>query len=137
AFSVLALWCVVRAIETDEPRYWAGAAGFLIVNTYTHPYGVIVGLIAALTVLAELLHARDRAAWRGPLYAALAVIVGTAPLGIGYVVLASRLDKVPQPPGSAIPKPSLPDVAAQAGAHFVGVPRSGGTLIALYLLICG
>jgi hypothetical protein len=137
AFSVLALWCVVRAIETDEPRYWAGAAGFLIVDTYTHPYGVIVGLIAALTVLAELLHARDRAAWRRPLYAALAVIVGTAPLAIGYVVLASRLDKVPQPPGSAIPKPSLPDVAAQAGAHFVGVPRSGGTLIALYLLICG
>ena len=80
AFSALALWCVVRAIETDAPRYWAGAAGFLIVNTYTHPYGVIVGVIAAITVLAELLHARDRAAWRRPLYAAAAVIVGTAPL---------------------------------------------------------
>ena len=137
AFSALALWCVVRAIETNEPRYWAGAAGFLILNTYTHPYGVIVGLIAAITVLAELLHARDRAAWRRPLYAAVAVIIGTAPLGIGYVVLASRLDKVPQPPGESIPKPSLPDVAAQAGAHFVGVPRGGGGLIALYLVICG
>ena len=137
AFSALALWCVVRAIETDAPRYWAGAAGFLIVNTYTHPYGVIVGVIAAITVLAELLHARDRAAWRRPLYAAAAVIAGTAPLAIGYVVLASRLDKVPQPPGTAIPKPSLPEVAAQAGAHFIGVPRGGGPLIAIYLVVCG
>ena len=78
---------------------------------------------------------RELAAWRRPLWAAAGVIAGTAPLGIGYLVLASRLDKVPQPPGTSIPKPSLPDVAAQAGAHFVGVPRSGG-LIALYLVVC-
>ena len=51
-------------------------------------------------------------------------------------MLASRLDKVPQPPGASIPKPSLTDVAAQAGAHFVGVPRAGGA-IALYLVVCG
>ena len=50
---------------------------------------------------------RERAAWRRPLYAAAGVIAGTAPLGIGYLVLASRLDKVPQPPGTSIPKPSL------------------------------
>jgi hypothetical protein len=42
---------------------------------------------------------------------------------------------VPQPPGTSIPKPSLTDVAAQAGAHFVGVPRAGG-LIGVYLVIC-
>jgi hypothetical protein len=135
AFSALSLWCVVRALESDEPRFWAGAAALLVLTTYTHPYGVVVGLIAAVTVLAELLQVRDRAAWRRPLYAAGGVIAGTAPLGIGYIVLASRLDKVPQPPGAEIPKPSLSDVAAQAGAHFVGVPRSGGT-IALYLAIC-
>jgi hypothetical protein len=135
AFSALALWCLVRALETDEPRYWAGTAALLVLNTYTHPYGVVVGLMAALAVLAELLQVRDRTAWRRPLLAAAGVIAGTAPLGIGYLVLASRLDKVPQPPGTSIPKPSLPDVAAQAGAHFVGVPRSGG-LIALYLLVC-
>ena len=120
AFSALSLWCLVRALETDEPRYWAGTAALLVLTTYTHPYGVVVGLIAAFTVLAELLQVRERAAWRGPLYAAAGVIAGTAPLGIGYLVLASRLDKVPQPPGTTIPKPSLSDVAAQAGAHFVG-----------------
>ena len=125
AFSALALWCLVRALDTDEPRYWAATAALLVLNTYTHPYGVVVGLIAALAVLAELLQARERAAWRRPLYAAAGVIAGTAPLGIGYLVLASRLDKVPQPPGTEIPKPSLADVAAQAGAHFVGVPRGG------------
>ena len=49
AFSALALWCVVRAIDTDEPRYWAGTAALARRSTtYTHPYGVIVGLIAAL-----------------------------------------------------------------------------------------
>ncbi|MDX6629534.1 MAG: mannosyltransferase [Gaiellales bacterium] len=137
AFSALSLWCLVRALETDEPRYWAGTAALLVLTTYTHPYGVVVGLMAALTVLAELLALRERAAWRRPLYAAAGVIAGTAPLGIGYVVLASRLDKVPQPPGTTIPKPLLTDVAAQAGAHFVGVPRSGGALIALYLIVCG
>ena len=137
AFSALSLWCLVRALETDEPRFWAGTAALLVLTTYTHPYGVVVGLIAALTVLAELLQVRERAAWRRPLYAAAGVIAGTAPLGIGYLVLASRLDKVPQPPGTTIPKPSLSDVAAQAGAHFVGVPRSGGAAIALYLLVCG
>jgi Dolichyl-phosphate-mannose-protein mannosyltransferase len=135
AFSALALWCLVRALDTDEPRYWAGTAAFLVLDTYTHPYGVVVGLLAALVVLADLLQRRERAAWRRPLYAAAGVIAGTAPLGIGYLVLASRLDKVPQPPGTSIPKPSLTDVAAQAGAHFVGVPRSGG-LIALYLVVC-
>ncbi|HET6175073.1 MAG TPA: glycosyltransferase family 39 protein [Gaiellales bacterium] len=136
AFSTFSLWCLVRALETDERRYWAGTAALLVLTTYTHPYGVVVGLIAAITVLAELLQVRDRAAWRRPLWAAAGVIAGTAPLGIGYIVLASRLDKVPQPPGAPIPKPSLTDVAAQASAHFVGVPRSGG-LIALYLLVCG
>ncbi len=135
AFSALALWCLVRALDTDEPQYWTGTAALLVLTTYTHPYGVIVGLIAALAVLAKLLQVRERSAWRRPLYAAAGVIAGTAPLGIGYLVLASRLDKVPQPPGASIPKPSLPDVAAQAGAHFAGVPRSGG-LIALYLVIC-
>ena len=135
AFSALSLWCLVRALETDEPRSWAGTAALLVLTTYTHPYGVVVGLIAALTVLAELAQVRELAAWRKPLWAAAGVIAGTAPLGIGYLVLASRLDKVPQPPGTSIPKPSLPDVAAQAGAHFVGVPRSGG-LIALYLVAC-
>jgi hypothetical protein len=135
AFSALSLWCLVRALETDEPRFWAGTAALLVLTTYTHPYGVVVGLIAALTVLAELLQVGERAAWRRPLWAAAAVIAGTAPLGIGYIVLASRLDKVPQPPGASIPKPSLVDVAGQAGAHFVGVPRSGG-LIALYLVVC-
>jgi hypothetical protein len=135
AFSALALWCLVRALETGEPRYWAGTAALLVLDTYTHPYGVVVGLIAALAVLAELLQLRERAAWRRPLYAAAGVIAGTAPLGVGYLVLASRLDKVPQPPGTAIPKPSLADVAAQAGAHFVGVPRTGG-VIALYLVVC-
>ena len=135
AFSALALWCLVRALDTDESPYWVGTAALLVLTTYTHPYGVIVGLIAAVTVLAQLLQDRERAAWRKPLYAAAGVIAGTAPLGIGYLVLASRLDKVPQPPGTSIPKPSLSDVAAQAGAHFVGVPRSGG-LIAVYLVLC-
>ena len=135
AFSALALWCLVRALDTDEPRFWAATAVLLVLNTYTHPYGVVVGLIAALAVIVELLQVRERAAWRRPLYAAAGVIAGTAPLGIGYLVLASRLDKVPQPPGTAIPKPSLADVAAQAGAHFVGVPRSGGP-IAIYLIVC-
>jgi hypothetical protein len=136
AFSTLALWCLVRALDTNERRYWAGTAGLLVLTTYTHPYGVVVGLVAALAVVAELVQLRDRAAWRLPLYAAAGVIAGTAPLAIGYLVLASRLDKVPQPPGAAIPKPSLADVAAQAGSHFVGVPRAGG-LIALYLVVCG
>ena len=136
AFSALALWCLVRALETNEPRFWAGTAGLLVLTTYTHPYGVVVGLVAALAVVAELVQLRDRAAWRLPLYAAAGVIAGTAPLAIGYLVLASRLDKVPQPPGASIPKPSLADVAAQAGSHFVGVPRAGG-LIALYLVVCG
>jgi hypothetical protein len=135
AFSALSLWCLVCALETDEPRYWAGTAALLVLTTYTHPYGVVVGLIAALTALAELVQVREFAAWRRPLWAAAGVIAGTAPLGIGYLVLASRLDKVPQPPGTSIPKPSLPDVAAQAGAHFVGVPRSGG-LVTLYLVVC-
>ncbi len=135
AFSALALWCLVRALDTDEPRFWTATAILLVLNTYTHPYGVVVGLIAALAVIVELLQVRERAAWRRPLYAAAGVIAGTAPLGIGYLVLASRLDKVPQPPGTAIPKPSLADVAAQAGAHFVGVPRSGGP-IAIYLIVC-
>ena len=40
AFSALALWCLVRALETDEPRYWAGTAALLVLTTYTHPYGV-------------------------------------------------------------------------------------------------
>lgn len=136
AFTTLSLWCLVRALDTDEPRFWIGAASLLVLNTYTHPYGVVVGAIAALTVLAELLEVRERAAWRRPLWAAAGVIAGTAPLAIGYLVLASRLDKVPQPPGAAIPKPSLADVAAQAGAHFVGVPRAGG-LIGVYLVVCG
>ncbi|MDX6596271.1 MAG: hypothetical protein QOE87_158 [Gaiellales bacterium] len=135
AFSALALWCLVRALDTDEPRFWAATAILLVLDTYTHPYGVVVGLIAALAVLTELLQTRERAAWRRPLYAAAGVIAGTAPLGIGYLVLASRLDKVPQPPGADIPKPSLADVAAQAAAHFVGVPRAGG-LIAVYLVAC-
>jgi mannosyltransferase len=135
AFSALALWCLVRALDSGETRYWAGTAALLVVDTYTHPYGVVVGLIAALAVLADLLQVRERAAWRKPLLAAAGVVVGTAPLAIGYLVLASRLDKVPQPPGAAIPKPSLSDVAAQAGAHFVGVPRAGGT-IGLYLAAC-
>ena len=64
AFSALALWCLVRALDTDEPRFWAATAVLLVLNTYTHPYGVVVGLIAALAVLAELLQARERAAWR-------------------------------------------------------------------------
>ena len=95
-------------------------------NIYTHPYGVVVGLIAALAVLAELLQVRERAAWRRPLYAAAGVIAGTAPLGIGYLVLASRLDKVPQPPGTAIPE-AVADATSphQACAHFLGVPRVG------------
>jgi hypothetical protein len=135
AFSALALWCLVRALDTGETRYWAGTAALLVLDTYTHPYGAVVGLVAALAVLADLLQVRERAAWRKPLWAAAGVVAGTAPLAIGYLVLASRLDKVPQPPGTAIPKPSLPDVAAQAGAHFVGVPRAGG-LIALYLVVC-
>jgi hypothetical protein len=135
AFSALTLWCLVRALDTDETHYWAGTAALLVLTAYTHPYGVIVGLIAGLAVLAKLLQERDRRAWRRPLYAAAGVIAGTAPLAVGYLVLASRLDKVPQPPGERIPKPSLPDVAAQAGAHFVGVPRAGG-LIALYLVVC-
>jgi hypothetical protein len=135
AFSALALWCLVRALDSGETRYWAGTAALLVVNTYTHPYGVVVGLAAALAVVADLLQVRERAAWRKPLWAATGVVAGTAPLAIGYLVLASRLDKVPQPPGASIPKPSLPDVAAQAGAHFVGVPRAGG-LVALYLVVC-
>jgi hypothetical protein len=136
AFSALALWCLVRALETGETRYWGGTAAFLVLTTYTHPYGVVVGLVAALAVLADLLQLRSRAAWRKPLWAGAAVVAGTAPLAIGYLVLASRLDKVPQPPGASIPKPSLTDVAAQAGAHFAGVPRAGGA-IALYLVVCG
>jgi hypothetical protein len=135
AFSALALWCLVRALDTGETRYWAGTAALIVLDTYTHPYGVVVGAIAALAVLADLLQVRKRAAWRKPLWAAAGVVAGSAPLAIGYLVLASRLDKVPQPPGASIPKPSLPDVAAQAGAHFVGVPRAGGA-IALYLAIC-
>ena len=135
AFSALALWCLVRALDTHEARYWWGTAALLVLTTYTHPYGVVVGLVAALAVVADLVQVRDRAAWRLPLCAAAGVIAGTAPLAIGYLVLASRLDKVPQPPGAAIPKPSLTAVAAQAGAHFVGVPRTGGA-IALYLVVC-
>ena len=135
AFSALALWCLVRALDSGETRYWAGHGRLLVAHTYTHPYGVVVGLVAALAVVADLVQVRERAAWRKPLWAAAGVVAGTAPLAIGYLVLASRLDKVPQPPGTSIPEPSLPDVAAQAGAHFVGVPRSGG-LIALYLVVC-
>ena len=58
AFSALALWCLVRALETGETRYWGGTAAFLVVTTYTHPYGVVVGLVAALAVLADLLQLR-------------------------------------------------------------------------------
>ena len=43
AFSALALWCLVRALDTDEPRFWAATAILLVLNTYTHPYGVVVG----------------------------------------------------------------------------------------------
>ena len=62
AFSALALWCLVRALETDDGRYWAGTAALLVLDTYTHPYGVVVGLVAALAVLAELAAVRE---WNG------------------------------------------------------------------------
>ena len=32
AFSALSLWCLVRALETDEPRYWAGTAALLVLD---------------------------------------------------------------------------------------------------------
>ncbi len=54
AFSALALWCLVRALDSGETRYWAGTAALLVVTTYTHPYGVVVGLVAALAVVADL-----------------------------------------------------------------------------------
>jgi predicted membrane-bound mannosyltransferase len=63
AFTALALWCLVRALDTGETRYWAGTAALLVANTYTHPYGVVVGLVAALAVVADLLQVRERAAW--------------------------------------------------------------------------
>ena len=137
AFSALALWCLVRALDTDEPRFWAGTAVLLVLTTYTHPYGVVVGLDRrARRAWPSSLQVRERAAWRLPLYAAAgrdrrhraARRSATSCSPRGSTRCRSR-------PGASIPKPSLADVAAQAGAHFVGVPRAGG-LIALYLVVC-
>ena len=54
----------------------------------------------------------------------------------GYLVLASRLGDLEST--EALPRPSLVDVAYQAFAHTLGVPRAQGrTLILLWLLLCG
>ena len=136
AFSALALWCLVRALDTDEPRYWAGTAALLVARHLHAPLrrrrrpdrrargarraaaGARARGLAPAAVRRRGRDRRHRAARRS----------ATSCWPRGSTRCRSRR-------ATAIPKPSLPDVAAQAGAHFVGVPRSGG-LIALYLVVC-
>jgi hypothetical protein len=134
ALSTLALWALVRALDTDDGRWWAAVAVLLVLDVWSHPYGVVVGLIAGGATAAMLIQRRhERGVLRKPLLTAAGVLVGTAPLAVGYLVLASRLGQVKTPPSRAISKPSLGGVIHQASAHFLGVPRGSGWVLA-YLL---
>jgi hypothetical protein len=137
ALSSLALWCLVRALDDGSPRYWAGLAAFLVVDVYAHPYGVIVGGVAGVTVLAALLWRGDRQAWRHPLVTAGCILLATAPLAIGYLVLASRLGGVKTPGEAPLDTPPAHDTLYQAFANFLGAPRAHGVGgWGVYLLAC-
>jgi Dolichyl-phosphate-mannose-protein mannosyltransferase len=134
ALSTLALWALVRALDTDDGRWWAAVAVLLVLDVWSHPYGVVVGLMAGGATVAMLIQRRrEPGILRKPLLTGVGVLVGTAPLAVGYLILASRLGQVKTPASRAIPKPSLGGVIHQASAHFLGVPRSGGWVLA-YLL---
>ena len=136
AVSTLALWCLVRALDTWSGRWWAAFAVLLVVDVYAHPYGVVVGLIGGGATLVAILRRGDRAAWRSPLLAAAGVLVGTLPLLVGYLVLASRLGNVKTPQGTSLHTPPVHDTLYQAFAHFLGVPRPDGFgLIGVYLVV--
>jgi mannosyltransferase len=136
AVSTLALWCLVRALDTWDGRWWAAFAVLLVVDVYAHPYGVVVGLIGGGAALAAILRRGERSAWRTPLLAAAGVLVGTLPLLVGYLVLASRLGNVQTPAGAPLHTPPVHDTLYQAFAHFLGVPRPDGFgPIAVYLLV--
>jgi hypothetical protein len=138
AVSTLALWCLVRALDTWSGRWWAAFAVLLVIDVYAHPYGVVVGLIAGGATVTAIVRRGDRAAWRSPLLAAAGVLVGTLPLLVGYLVLASRLGNVKTPKGTSLHTPPVHDTLYQAFAHFLGVPRPDGFgLIAAYLIGAG
>src|SRR4051812_34419194 len=69
AVSILALWCLVRALDTWDGRWWAAFAVLLVVDVYAHPYGVVIGLIAGGATLAAVRRRGERSAWRTPLLA--------------------------------------------------------------------
>jgi hypothetical protein len=138
AVSALALWCLVRALDTWDGRWWAAFAVLLVLDVYSHPYGVVVGLIGGGATIAAIVRRGDRAAWRSPLLAAGGVLAGTLPLLVGYLVLASRLGNVKTPRGTSLHTPPVHDTLYQAFAHFLGVPRPGGFgWIAVYLIAAG
>ena len=134
AFSVLALWALVRALETGRPRWWWLTAALLALDVYTHPYGLLVAVIAALSAGAALAR-RPRREWRAPLLAAGASLAAVLPLAIGYLVLASRFQDERGTSGKELPGPSRLETVEQAFAHFVGVPRHG-TAPYIYLALC-
>ena len=134
AFSALALWALVRALETRRPRYWWLTAALLALDVYTHPYGVLVAAIAALGAGATLARS-PRREWRTPLVAGGTAFAAVLPLAVGYLVLASRFQDERGTSGKELPGPSRIDTVEQAFAHFVGVPRHG-TAAYLYLALC-
>src|SRR3954454_6276285 len=119
AVSMLALWCLVRALDTWAGRWWAAFAVLLVVDVYAHPYGVVVGLIGGGATLAAIVRRGDRGAWRAPLLAAAGVLAGTLPVLVGYLVLASRLGNVKTPAGTSLHTPPVHDTLYQAFAHFL------------------
>jgi hypothetical protein len=97
----------------------------------------VVGLIAAITAVVALVRRHDRSAWRRPLIAAGAVVLATAPLGVGYLVLASRLHGVHATRSAPIQTPPTLDTLYQAFANFLGAPRAQGSLAwGVFLVVC-
>ena len=134
ALSALALWVLVRAIDSRQPRYWWLTAALLTLDVYTHPYGVLVAVIAALGAGAALARS-PRREWRAPLIAAGAALAAVLPLAVGYLVLASRFQAERGTSGRELPGPSRVSTIEQAFAHFVGVSRHG-TAAYIYLALC-
>ena len=134
AFTALALWCLVRALDSGDGRSWAGAAAFITLDVYSHPYGVLVAVICAITAAVKL--GRDRSAWRLPLRAAGCALLAVLPLAAGYLVLASRLGGVKTTSGAEPYSTPRLTTLEQAYAHFLGVPRSVSPLVLSYLVVC-
>jgi hypothetical protein len=138
AVTALALWCLVRALDAGG-RWWVGAAALLALDVYVHPYGVVVGIAAGVSVLVATLRRHEKERWRAPLLTGLGIVLGTLPLAAGYLVLASRHGAVHTPNGSPLRTPPTLDTVHQAFANFFGVPRADALLTptGLYAIVIG